>query len=477
MTEQADVIVVGLGPGSEDVAERLAEAGLDVVGIEAELVGGECPYWGCVPSKMMIRAADLLAEARRVPGWPGPRTCGPTGRPWRARIRDEATDDWDDTVAVERFEGKGGRFVRGWGASTARGRVVVGDTALRGEPRRSSSASARARVGAADRRARDDAVLDEPRGDRGDRGARLARGHRRWRDRRRARPGLRALRRARSRSSRPARGSSAPRSPRRASSSTDGVRARGDRVGGAGASIESVRHDGERLHDRRRRARAGRRRAAARRDGAPAATSRARGGHASGVDEDARALPVDDHLRVVGRRRTWAVGDVTGKGAFTHVSMYQADIVVNDVLGHEVVPADYRALPRVTFTDPEIGSVGLTEAEARGRGARGAHRARPDPRVDARMDPQGRQRRVHQARRGRRPRRPRRRDVGGPLGRRGARLLGPRRPRRGADRAAPAHDLRLPHVPPRDRGRASGTSPAAREPLADAPVSSRGARG
>jgi pyruvate/2-oxoglutarate dehydrogenase complex dihydrolipoamide dehydrogenase (E3) component len=59
---------------------------------------------------------------------------------------------------------------------------------------------------------------------------------------------------------------------------------------------------------------------------------------------------------------------VTGKGAFTHVSVYQADIVVNDILGHEVVPADYRALPRVTFTDPEIGSVGMTEREARDRG-------------------------------------------------------------------------------------------------------------
>ncbi len=58
----------------------------------------------------------------------------------------------------------------------------------------------------------------------------------------------------------------------------------------------------------------------------------------------------------------------TGQGAFTHVSMYQADIVVNDMLGREVMPADYRALPRVTFTDPEIGSVGLSEREARRRG-------------------------------------------------------------------------------------------------------------
>ena len=74
-------------------------------------------------------------------------------------------------------------------------------------------------------------------------------------------------------------------------------------------------------------------------------------------------MPVDDHLRVVDG--VWAVGDATGKGGFSHVAMYQAAIVVDDILGRPVVPADYRALPRVTFTDPEIGSVGLSERAAR----------------------------------------------------------------------------------------------------------------
>jgi hypothetical protein len=71
MTRDTDVVVIGLGVGGEHVAERLAEEGLDVVGVEAELVGGECPYWGCVPSKMMIRAGNLVAEARRVSGLAG----------------------------------------------------------------------------------------------------------------------------------------------------------------------------------------------------------------------------------------------------------------------------------------------------------------------------------------------------------------------------------------------------------------------
>ena len=101
-----------------------------MVGVDAELVGGECPYWGCVPSKMMIRAADLLAEARRVPGMAGTAVVHPAWAPVARRIRDEATDDWDDTVAVERFEGKGGRLVRGGVASTGRARVIVGDRVI-----------------------------------------------------------------------------------------------------------------------------------------------------------------------------------------------------------------------------------------------------------------------------------------------------------------------------------------------------------
>ncbi|MGA8372328.1 MAG: FAD-dependent oxidoreductase, partial [Acidimicrobiales bacterium] len=127
MAEQAEVIVLGMGPGSEDLAERLAEGGLDVVGIDGNLVGGECPYWGCVPSKMMIRAANLVAEARRVPGMAGDSTVRPDWAPVAARIREEATDDWDDTAAVKRFEDKGGRFVRGWGMLDGPTRVVVGD--------------------------------------------------------------------------------------------------------------------------------------------------------------------------------------------------------------------------------------------------------------------------------------------------------------------------------------------------------------
>ena len=102
-----DVVVVGMGPGGEDAAERLAAAGLSVAGVDDRLVGGECPYWGCVPSKMMIRAANLLAEGRRIPGLAGAAVVRPDWAPVARRIRVEATDDWDDTVAVDRFTGQG----------------------------------------------------------------------------------------------------------------------------------------------------------------------------------------------------------------------------------------------------------------------------------------------------------------------------------------------------------------------------------
>jgi len=361
---QADVVVLGLGPGGEEVAGRLAEAGLDVVGIEGNLLGGECPYWGCVPSKMMIRAANLLAEARRVPGMAGSSTVTPEWAPVARRIRAEATDNWDDKAAVDRFVGKGGRFVRGWGRLDGPRRVVVGDVAYE---------AGRAVV--------------------------VATGARAWAP---PIPGLAELEDQYWTNRQAIEAEAVP-----ASLVVLGGGAVGVELGqvfarfGTEVSIvegaprllaleepessalvaEVLGRDGVAVHTSARiaAARQGGDGFVLELDGAEPVTGErllvATGRRPDlvainvtsiGVDDTAKGLPVDDHLRVADG--VWAVGDVTGVGAFTHVSMYQANICVEDILGHDPAPADYRALPRVTFTDPEIGSVGMSEAAARDKG-------------------------------------------------------------------------------------------------------------
>lgn len=355
-----DVIVLGLGPGGEHVAGSLAERGLRVLGVDRRLVGGECPYWGCIPSKMMIRAADALAEARRVDGLAG--SVGEVTPDWSVvatRIREEATDNWDDKVAVDRLTGKGATFVRGTGRIAGPGRVDVDGTAytatrgivvntgttaavppvegLRDAPYWTNHeiietpelpaslivlgggaigcelSQVMARFGvdvtiveAADRIL----ALEEP-------------------------EASAALQQA---------------------LEADGITVRrglgADKVTHDGSAFTVTLADGSTLTAEKLLVATGRR-------ADPAAV----GLDTVGVAKDARTAPVDDRCRVTDG--VWAVGDITGKGAFTHVSMYQAGVVIRDVLGDDGPPAEYAALPRVTFTDPEIGAVGMTEAQAR----------------------------------------------------------------------------------------------------------------
>src|SRR5207247_7543142 len=85
---------------------------------------------------------------------------------------------------------------------------------------------------------------------------------------------------------------------------------------------------------------------------------------AAGVELNDRGFPeLDDHLRTTADG-IWAAGDATGELLFTHVGTYEAELVVDDILGRPR-KRDYRVVPRVTFTEPEVGSVGLTEEQAR----------------------------------------------------------------------------------------------------------------
>ncbi|MDZ7679628.1 MAG: NAD(P)/FAD-dependent oxidoreductase [Acidimicrobiales bacterium] len=360
--DTADVVVIGMGPGGEDVGGRLAEAGLDVVGIDYELVGGECPYWGCIPSKMMIRAAHLLAEARRIPGMAGQASVVPDWAPVAKRIRDEATTNWDDTIAVERFEGKGGRFIRGRGRITGPGEVTVDDrviTARRAIVVATGTSAAIPPIPGLDQVAywtNREAIEAEqlPASlivlGSGAVGVELAQTF--------ARFGVdvtvvEALDRL------------VPLEEPEAGEVLAGVfteegigvrtGARATSVAAAGDGVRVELEGGETLDAERLLVATGRR-----------ADLSAVGVAAVGIDEDQRWVPVDDHQRVTDG--VWAVGDITGKGAFTHIALYQSAIAVADILGEDHEPASYHALPRATFTDPEIGSVGLTEADARSAG-------------------------------------------------------------------------------------------------------------
>jgi len=362
LAEHADVIVVEMGPGGEDLAGRLAEEGLDVVGVEGRLVGGECPYWGCVPSKMMLRAAALLADARRVPGMAGAATVIPDWAPVAKRIRVEATDDWDDHVAVERFESKGGRFIRGWGRLIGPGQVSVSEREI--EARRAVVINAGTQPWVppipglsevaywTNRHAIE--ATEVPSSlvviGGGAIGVELGQVFARFGSKvtvLEAGPHLLP--------------SEEPEAGRLLAEvlSGEGMRIVNQaeisavHANGPGFAVELA--TGESVQGERLLLATGRR-----------VDLASLGVGSVGLDETAQSIPVDGTCRAA--PGLWAIGDITGVGAFTHVSMYQAKIAAADIAGRAVVPADYRALPRVTFTDPEIGSVGLSEASARSAG-------------------------------------------------------------------------------------------------------------
>jgi pyruvate/2-oxoglutarate dehydrogenase complex dihydrolipoamide dehydrogenase (E3) component len=360
---EVDVVVIGLGPGGEAVATQLAGGGLEVVGVDQRLVGGECPYYGCVPSKMMIRGADLIAEGRRIPEVSGASTVEPDWTPVADRIRDEATSDWDDQIAVDRLVDAGVRFVRGTGRLAGERTVVVGDETFvcrKGVVLNTGTEPAVPPI---------DGLADTPY----------------WTNRE-------AIRATEVPGSLIVIGGGAigleltqvfsrfgvdttvievaPRilAPEEPESSKllgevfgrEGIQVLAD------VKISSVSYadgqftvdvDGQSLHADKLLVAAGRR---------PNLSDI--GLDTVGLDPSARVIETDERMAVADVEGLWAIGDITGKGAFTHVSMYQSAVAARAILGEDGPPADYRAVPHVTFTDPEVGSVGMTEQQARDSG-------------------------------------------------------------------------------------------------------------
>lgn len=360
--QDVDIVVIGMGPAGEVVGGNLAEAGLNVVGIEGALVGGECPYWGCVPSKMMIRAADLLAEARRVSDLAGSSTVTPDWGPVAQRIREQATDNWDDTVAVDRFVNKGGTFVRGYAEITGPDLVqVAGQTyrARRGVVIATGTLAAVPPIpGLADTPFWTNHDIMEAKElpeslvvlGGGPIGSELAQVMARFGVTVSIVEGADRL--------------LARNEPEAGQVLAEVFEAEGIAVH-TGQFASEVRHedgrftvvmpDGTEIVGEQLLVAAGRR-----------TFLKELGAENLGVDVEAPFLSVDDRMRVTDG--VWAVGDIAGQGQFTHLATRQGAIAASDILGEEVEPLNLDALSAVTFTDPEVGAVGLTEAEARAKG-------------------------------------------------------------------------------------------------------------
>jgi pyruvate/2-oxoglutarate dehydrogenase complex dihydrolipoamide dehydrogenase (E3) component len=358
----ADVVVLGVGTCGEDLSLRLLGAGLRVVGIEAALVGGECPYWACLPSKMMIRAASVLQEARRVNGMAGYAEVTPDWAPVAARVRAEATGGWDDSVAVKRFEGRGGRLVHGRGKLIGPRTVTVGNesfTAQRGVVIATGSKPAIPPIpGLAqvhfwtthdvielERLPKSMVVLGG-----GAVGCELGQVLTRF--------GVEITIVEAADRLLPAEEPEASKALE-AAFAAEGIDVRtgaaAQRVGLRDGSIVVTLTGGAEVASERLLVATGR-----------TVDLSDLGLESAGLDGTARFIQVDERMRAA--EGIWAMGDVTGKAMFTHVALHQSAIVAAGILGEYHPPARYHAVPRVTFTDPEVGAVGMTESDARAAG-------------------------------------------------------------------------------------------------------------
>jgi pyruvate/2-oxoglutarate dehydrogenase complex dihydrolipoamide dehydrogenase (E3) component len=357
MPRSYDAIVIGAGPAGEVAASRLHAEGMRTALVERELVGGECAYWACIPSKTLLRPAELRFEARRVAG-----TSEPEQR-WRdiAEYRDFMIRNLDDSKQVSDYREEGVDVHKGEGRIVAERTVEVAGESLSAERIILANGSdphipdVKGLEQAGYWTNREATTLTEipasvivlgggPVGIELGQflnrfGARVTIVHH----------DARLLTRE---------------APRVSELLADALSGEGIDVRLSTEATAASRTEGKRSVTL-----AGGEIVSA--DELLVATGRSpRSGNdvglqAAGIQADPRGIKVDERCRAgVG---VWAIGDVTGVMTFTHVAKYQARVACADIFGAPA-RADYSAIPRVVFCDPEIAAVGLTEEDAREQG-------------------------------------------------------------------------------------------------------------